>query len=175
MALELSRTLGGLPLALDQAGAYIRAHCTFADYLSLYQTRRWELLSRRWDKTNPRSDHPESIVTTLPWPSARWRRKTQPLPMRSVCVPCLPPTNPGRTLSTLATSLVKGDARSTRSSTSQIRERARDKELEDYLLSGPGSRQDEVRKSSESWPDMLKREFFTPEPPDRHRTRTHQG
>ena len=47
LALQLSRTLGGLPLALDQAGAYIEDSCTFADYLALYQQRRQELLATR--------------------------------------------------------------------------------------------------------------------------------
>jgi tetratricopeptide (TPR) repeat protein len=54
--------LGGLPLAIDQAGAYIEeARCSLSRYLSLYQTHRKELLQQR--STLP-SDHPEPVATT---------------------------------------------------------------------------------------------------------------
>ncbi|MBV9689657.1 MAG: DUF2225 domain-containing protein [Ktedonobacteraceae bacterium] len=54
--------LGGLPLAIDQAGAYIEeTKCSLADYLALYRTRRRELLQRR---SRLRSDHPEPVTTT---------------------------------------------------------------------------------------------------------------
>src|SRR5258708_18251849 len=44
----ISQALGGLPLALDQAGAYIEAtKCSLADYINLYQTRRQMLLKWR--------------------------------------------------------------------------------------------------------------------------------
>ena len=55
-AMALAAELGGLPLALEQAGAYIHASgCGLADYLSLLQRRRVDLLSRGqpagYDKT----------------------------------------------------------------------------------------------------------------------------
>lgn len=51
-----------LPLALDQAGAYIEeVGCSLADYLELYQTHCKELLQRRGHMS---ADHPESVATT---------------------------------------------------------------------------------------------------------------
>jgi hypothetical protein len=55
---ELVRELGGLPLALDQAGAYIaETGCSLGEYLQLYHTHRAALLSRRGGSV---SDHPAS-------------------------------------------------------------------------------------------------------------------
>jgi Tetratricopeptide repeat/Domain of unknown function (DUF4062) len=46
-ALELAGELGGLPLALEQAGAYIQASGdSLADYLALFRHRRADLLAR---------------------------------------------------------------------------------------------------------------------------------
>ena len=59
---ELSRQLGGLPLALDQAGAYLEeTACGLQHYLELYKSHRAELLHHRggW-----MLDHPDSIATT---------------------------------------------------------------------------------------------------------------
>ncbi|HEY7124211.1 MAG TPA: FxSxx-COOH system tetratricopeptide repeat protein [Ktedonobacterales bacterium] len=57
------QALGGLPLALDQAGAYIaETRCRLSDYLDLLQQERVGLLARRG--TVP-SEHPESVATTL--------------------------------------------------------------------------------------------------------------
>lgn len=51
-----------LPLALDQAGAYIEeVGCDPSAYLELYQSRRKELLQRRGHTP---SDHPDSVATT---------------------------------------------------------------------------------------------------------------
>jgi tetratricopeptide (TPR) repeat protein len=62
-AMHISTELGGLPLALDQAGAYIEeTGCGLADYLNLYRQRRTELLKRRGG-IGP--DHPESVATTF--------------------------------------------------------------------------------------------------------------
>jgi energy-coupling factor transporter ATP-binding protein EcfA2 len=62
-AMEISRELGGLPLALDQAGAYIEeTRCGLASYLDLYRQRRAELLKRRGGFGR---DHPESVATTF--------------------------------------------------------------------------------------------------------------
>jgi tetratricopeptide (TPR) repeat protein len=59
---ELMQELGGLPLALDQAGAYIEeTQCSIEEYLHLYRTRRALLLSRRGGILN---DHPAPVATT---------------------------------------------------------------------------------------------------------------
>jgi len=62
-AQEISRILSGLPLALDQAGAYIEeTKCSLAEYLELYQKRRTDLLTRRGTVS---SGHPDSVTTTF--------------------------------------------------------------------------------------------------------------
>ena len=62
-AMDISKELGGLPLALDQAGAYIEeTGCGLASYLDLYRQRRAESCSRGEAVSRP--DHPESVATT---------------------------------------------------------------------------------------------------------------
>src|SRR6266571_3504453 len=59
-ALEISHALDGLPLALDQAGAYIKeTPCGLADYLLLYHARVTDLLSARG---SAHSDYPGSVA-----------------------------------------------------------------------------------------------------------------
>ena len=59
---EIVTVLDGLPLALDQAGAYIEAtHCRFSDYLSLFHASPLRLL----DERETSMDHPQSMVRTL--------------------------------------------------------------------------------------------------------------
>jgi len=54
--------LDGLPLALDQAGAYIEeTNCGLSGYLDLYRTHRKDLLQRR---SKLRSEHPEPVAAT---------------------------------------------------------------------------------------------------------------
>jgi tetratricopeptide (TPR) repeat protein len=61
-AKEISEELGGLPLALDQAGAYIEeTSCSLLEYLRLYRMRRDEMLKRRGGSA---SDYPQSVATT---------------------------------------------------------------------------------------------------------------
>lgn len=61
-ASTISRLMDGLPLALDQAGAYIEeTQCSLSTYLALYQTRRATLLKRRGKYPG---DHPEPVATT---------------------------------------------------------------------------------------------------------------
>lgn len=61
----IAQLLGNLPLALDQAGAYIlETQCSFADYLALFKTYQEQLLQRRIAKSIP-TDHPHSVVTTF--------------------------------------------------------------------------------------------------------------
>jgi tetratricopeptide (TPR) repeat protein/DNA-binding XRE family transcriptional regulator len=62
-AQAIVEALGGLPLALDQAGAYLaETRCSLTDYLVLFQQERQALLHRRG--TVP-SEHPESVTTTF--------------------------------------------------------------------------------------------------------------
>jgi len=58
---ELADALGDLPLALEQAGAYIEASgSSFSEYLKLLSDYRVELLSRRSIST----DYPDTVATT---------------------------------------------------------------------------------------------------------------
>jgi hypothetical protein len=60
-AAELAAELGGLPLALEQAGAYIQAAgTTLTGYLSLFRDRRAELLAR-----GEAPGHPADVAATL--------------------------------------------------------------------------------------------------------------
>ena len=62
VAVQISQELGGLPLALDQAGAYLEeTQCSLSDYQSIYRTRRAEVLKERGGLVN---DHPEPVATT---------------------------------------------------------------------------------------------------------------
>ena len=61
LALTLTTELDGLPLALDQAGAYIEEQClTLAEYLALYQDEKATLLATRGELAH---DHPSVMVT----------------------------------------------------------------------------------------------------------------
>ena len=61
-ATAIINALGGLPLALDQAGAYIEeTGCSLSHYLELYQKRRKALHQRR--SKHP-TEHPEPVATT---------------------------------------------------------------------------------------------------------------
>ena len=61
-AKAIAKLLGGLPLALDQAGAYIEeTACGLAGYLERHQQRRAALLQRRGRLA---SEHPEPVATT---------------------------------------------------------------------------------------------------------------
>jgi len=62
-ARAVAQLLGGLPLALDQAGAYIEeAACSFSDYLKRYCQCRACLLNRRGHLA---SEHPSSVSATF--------------------------------------------------------------------------------------------------------------
>jgi hypothetical protein len=61
-ALAIARALDGLPLALDQAGAYIEeTACGLGTYLELSRTRSAQLLRLRGGVV---SDHPQPVATT---------------------------------------------------------------------------------------------------------------
>ena len=62
VASHIHEELGGLPLALDQAGAYIEeTQSSLVDYLTLYKTQRAEILQER-GRLVP--DHPLPVATT---------------------------------------------------------------------------------------------------------------
>lgn len=62
LALHISQAFDGLPLALDQAGAYLEETRTdLASYWQIYQQHRTRLLQRRG---NVVVDHPEPVATT---------------------------------------------------------------------------------------------------------------
>jgi tetratricopeptide (TPR) repeat protein len=62
-ALQIVRELGGLPLALDQAGAYIEeTSCGFQGYLALYRKEHKDLLKTRGGQV---ADHPASVTQTV--------------------------------------------------------------------------------------------------------------
>ena len=62
LAKQISHELGGLPLALDQAGAYIEETAIgLSDYLQIYRSHRTKLLQLREGLI---ADHPESVATT---------------------------------------------------------------------------------------------------------------
>jgi tetratricopeptide (TPR) repeat protein len=59
---RLVQELGGLPLALDQAGAYIEeASLNIEEYRELYRQQKYTLLKRRGGLI---TDHPEPVATT---------------------------------------------------------------------------------------------------------------
>jgi nucleoside phosphorylase len=62
LAIKIAQELGALPLALDQAGAYIEAtSCSLSEYQQIYQQHRTELLQERRTLV---TDHPEPVATT---------------------------------------------------------------------------------------------------------------
>lgn len=61
-AQAMVRVLDGLPLALDQAGAYIEeTGCSLSEYLELYQRRRSRLLARQ---SSLSSEYPYTVAST---------------------------------------------------------------------------------------------------------------
>src|SRR5262249_41589817 len=61
---QISKELGGLPLALDQAGAYLEATSTDLEtYQRLYEQHRMELLKER--RGGQPEDHPQPVAATL--------------------------------------------------------------------------------------------------------------
>jgi tetratricopeptide (TPR) repeat protein/DNA-binding XRE family transcriptional regulator len=61
-AQAIVEAVDGLPLALDQAGAYIEGTgCNLSDYLKFYKTRRHRLLRMRGESA---AGHPEPVATT---------------------------------------------------------------------------------------------------------------
>jgi NB-ARC domain len=62
LALQLAREMGGLPLALDQAGAYLEATgMSLSEYQQVYRQHRQVLLHERRARV---PDHPEPVAST---------------------------------------------------------------------------------------------------------------
>ena len=62
-AQAIVEAVGGLPLAIDQAGAYIEeTQCRLSEYRNRYNSRKGDLLRRRGTFPN---NHPESVATTF--------------------------------------------------------------------------------------------------------------
>jgi tetratricopeptide (TPR) repeat protein/transcriptional regulator with XRE-family HTH domain len=62
-AIEITQLMGSLPLALDQAAAYLEeTACSLPDYLRIYQTQKSALLSLRGAES---TDHPLSVTATF--------------------------------------------------------------------------------------------------------------
>jgi tetratricopeptide (TPR) repeat protein len=71
---ELWEAMDGLPLALDQAGAYIEARqCRLIDYVDLYYSQRYILLQQRGE---PLAVHPDAVATTWDLSFQRVEQKT---------------------------------------------------------------------------------------------------
>ncbi|WP_236031558.1 FxSxx-COOH system tetratricopeptide repeat protein [Ktedonospora formicarum] len=74
-ASQLVTALGGLPLALDQAGAYLEeTSCSLTDYLQRYEQHRALLLDRRG---SPEANHPRSVTTTFLLAKEQVKREQQ--------------------------------------------------------------------------------------------------
>ncbi len=62
-ARKIVQAMEGLPLALDQAGAFIdETKCSLTDYLHFFETRQADLLQRRGRLA---TDHPDSVAATI--------------------------------------------------------------------------------------------------------------
>ena len=76
--------MDGLPLALDQAGAYIEeTGCSLSEYLDLYRSHRQDLLQRRGALP---SDHPQPVAATWALSFLKVEQVTLLLPIYCACV-----------------------------------------------------------------------------------------
>lgn len=74
-ARDIAQFLDGLPLALDQAGAYIEeAACSLSHYFDLLQRSGSRILNLRSLLDNKKIDHPDSIHATLSLVFSRLKR-----------------------------------------------------------------------------------------------------
>jgi len=64
-ALQVVELLGEHPLALDQAGAFIKDGGSFATYIQLYDKQRRDLLDRRGSLKGFDSDYPQTVAVTF--------------------------------------------------------------------------------------------------------------
>src|SRR5262249_17898489 len=74
LARQITQELGGLPLALDQAGGYLEETGSgLLDYLGIYHRYRVDLLKERRGLV---ADHPEPVATTWSLSFARVEQKS---------------------------------------------------------------------------------------------------
>lgn len=86
VACEISQELDGLPLALDQAGAYIKeTPCSLGEYLVRYRTRRQEVLEARG-----RSQTDFILHRLLLHGLSRSRKLRRLTPLPLICSPSVP-------------------------------------------------------------------------------------
>ena len=65
---KLVEQLGGLPLALEQAGAFIKSlACTIPQYLEMYDSQRLRLLNKRKAMPVSEYDSPERLAVRTTW------------------------------------------------------------------------------------------------------------
>ena len=65
---KLVQELGGLPLALEQAGAYIKSlRCTVSQYLELYEKQRLRLLNQQKATRVSEYESPERLAIRTTW------------------------------------------------------------------------------------------------------------
>ncbi|CAB4030433.1 Hypothetical predicted protein [Paramuricea clavata] len=68
VAEKLVQQLGGLPLAREQTGAYIKSlPCTIPQYLELYDSQRLRLLNRQKASSVSVYDSPERLAVRTTW------------------------------------------------------------------------------------------------------------
>ena len=103
-ATELVALLDGLPLALDQAGAYIEeTGCSVGDYLQRYREQRHHVLARRGIHAGA---HPASVTATLLLAIERVRQEHAPaIDLLRICAFLHPETIPEELFVTGATHL----------------------------------------------------------------------
>ena len=92
-ATQITHELGGLPLALDQAGAYMEATGTsLKEYQGIYHTHRHTLLHERRSHI---PDHPEAVATTWSLSFARIKEKNPAAAdLLRLCAYCAPDAIP---------------------------------------------------------------------------------
>jgi tetratricopeptide (TPR) repeat protein/transcriptional regulator with XRE-family HTH domain len=89
IARVLVRAVGGLPLALDQAGAYLaETRCSLAHYLDLFQNTQLALLQRRGTLS---IDHPHSVATTFALVFEQVQQKSEDAIQLLICCSFLAP------------------------------------------------------------------------------------
>ncbi len=88
---KLAEALGDLPLALEQAAAYIETRTkTYAEYLDLFNSRRKEL----WEREAPPDGYPDTIATTWSLAFDEIKRILMAKELLSLCSMAAPDTIP---------------------------------------------------------------------------------
>ncbi len=73
---ELAEALGDLPLALEQAGAYMETTGrSLGQYLALFRAQSVQVLKA--ERSRPATDYPATVVTTWKLALAQVQRKTR--------------------------------------------------------------------------------------------------